>query len=120
MIQYSSYSSQPSFLPFLKFVGYTSSLGYLPEQHPRLIPSSVFYFLPNKGFDPERYSGSKIPVLSFWKRNLGGNFKKEPLSPDSLAIRDSKKKFVELVLGGRFELGGVLVPEDPFAIQSLE
>ena len=96
--------------------------GYLFEgiMNPRLIPSAVFYLLSNKGFDPEVYSGSKIPVLSFWKRNLGGNFKKEPLSPDSLPIRDSKKKLVKLAVGGRFELGDVLVPEDPFAIQSLE
>jgi hypothetical protein len=90
------------------------------ERSTKLIPSSVFYLFPNKGFDSEQYSGSEIPALTFWKRCLGGNFKKKPLSPDSLPIRDSKNKIIPLVLVGGFELGDIFVSEDPFGIQSLK
>src|SRR5210317_574734 len=86
------------------------------ERSKKLIPSSVFYLLPKKGFDPERYSGSEIPVLTLWKRCLGGNFKKEPFPPDSLPIRDSKNKIIPLVVVGGSELGDILVFEDPFGI----
>ena len=91
--------------------------GVLP---PRLIPSAVFYLLSNKGFDPEPYSRSEIVVLAFWKRNLGRDFKKKPLSPDSLAIRDSKNKIIPLVIVGGVELGDIFVFENPFGIQSLK
>ena len=87
---------------------------------PRLIPSTVFYLLPNQCFDPEPYSGREIPVLAFWKRSLGGNFKKEPLSPDSLPIRYSENKIIPLVVVGGVELGAIFVLEDPFGIQSLK
>ena len=90
------------------------------ERSTRLIPSSVFYLLAEKSFDPEPYSGSEIPVLAFWKRSLGGNFKKEPLSPDSLPIRDPKNKIIPLMVVGGLKLGDIFVFEDPFGIQSLK